>query len=70
MDDTHDPAAERQSRAADISDFLHNQAEQLVDAAERLEDRAEATHVEAAHWRARLTSCGIALSGSTSGPTG
>jgi hypothetical protein len=70
MDDTPTAAAELRTRAASISDYLPAQADPLVDAAERLENRAEATHVEAAHWRARLTGCGIALSGSTSGPTG
>ena len=47
MADARDPDEERQSRPADISDYLHEQADQMVDAAEQLEDRANATHVEA-----------------------
>ena len=47
MADTHDPDGKRPSRAARISDYLHDQADQLVDADEQLEDRANATHVEA-----------------------
>ena len=47
MGDEHDLGEERRARAAGISDYLHDQAAQLIDAAEHLEDRAETTRAEA-----------------------
>ena len=45
--DAQDPPNEQQERAADISTYLHDQADQLADKAEQLDDQAFATHTEA-----------------------
>ncbi len=45
--DAHDPADEQQARAADISTYLHNQADQLAETADQLEAQASAAHTQA-----------------------
>ena len=47
MDD--DPAAEQRTPAGAISEAFHQQADQLVDTAQRMDDRATATRAQANH---------------------